>query len=75
MALKLPMLKVRVLRYLRKREKVNKVKAGSLLLLGFMVVYIPSVFHWIYGNNTTTDILRMSTIEESYNVQGTSSQR
>lgn len=52
-----------------KKEKKNKLKAGSLLLLGFFIMYIPSIFHWIYGGNVSTDILRNGSIEESYNVQ------
>lgn len=52
-----------------KKERKKRFKAGSLLLLGFFVMYIPSIFNWIYGSNVTTDILRNGSIEESYNVQ------
>ncbi len=56
----------------RTGEKTNKkrIKAGSIMLLIFSIIYIPSLLHWAYGNNVTTDILRLGNIEDYINCEG-----
>ncbi|NLD45599.1 MAG: hypothetical protein GX660_00165 [Clostridiaceae bacterium] len=51
-------------------EKVNmskRIKLGSVLIVFFLLLYVPSVLIWIYGKNVSTDIIRMGEIEVSTN--------
>jgi len=56
------------LRELHKKRKGLKV--WGFLALVFLMVYIPSFLHWVYGTNVTTDILKIGTIEDSVNTDG-----
>jgi|LSQX01.2.fsa_nt_gb putative membrane fusion protein len=52
----------------KQKEKASKrIKLGSLLVMFFLLLYIPSVIMWAYGNNVSTDIVRMGEIEDSIN--------
>ncbi len=52
----------------KQKEKASKrIKLGSLLVMLFLLLYIPSVIMWAYGNNVSTDIVRMGEIEDSIN--------
>lgn len=48
-------------------NKRKRFKIGSSMILMFMLIYIPSLIHWVYGKTISTDIIRMGTIEESIN--------
>lgn len=43
----------------------NRIKLGSILVVLFLLLYIPSLIFWAYGKNVTTDIVRMGEIEDS----------
>jgi putative membrane fusion protein len=43
----------------------NRIKLGSILVVLFLLLYIPSLIFWVYGKNVTTDIVRMGEIEDS----------
>lgn len=55
---------------MEKNNKRKKLKIGGFIVILFLMVYIPSFFHWVYGKTITTDIIRMGTIEDSVNVDG-----
>ena len=49
-----------------KEDKVKgRIKLGGVVLLLFLILYIPSFIFWIYGRNISVDIMRMGEIEES----------
>ncbi len=48
-------------------NKRQKIKIGSIMLLLFLVIYVPSLFHWASGKSIATDIIRMDVIEDSVN--------
>jgi putative membrane fusion protein len=48
----------------------NKRKAlqmGGLLGIVFLLIYLPSLFHWIYGGSISTEIVRSGIIEDTVN--------
>ncbi|MGI6778058.1 MAG: HlyD family efflux transporter periplasmic adaptor subunit [Acetivibrionales bacterium] len=49
----------------RKRSGIRRI-----VLIFFLVIYIPSLIHWVYGKTVNTEILRMGTIEDSINTEG-----
>lgn len=51
-------------------KRKQRIKIGSFLLMIFLLIYIPSLIHWIYGRDITTEILRYGTIEDSVNAEG-----
>ncbi len=51
-------------------NKRQKIRIGSLLVVLFLLMYIPSLFHWVYGNSVATDIIKMDAIEDSINTEG-----
>lgn len=46
----------------------GRIKLGGIIILLFLLLYIPSFVFWIYGKNISVDILRMGEIEESVTV-------
>lgn len=48
----------------------KRLRIGSLLLLLFLLLYIPSLMNWLKGDNVISDIMRIGTIEESINAEG-----
>jgi len=52
------------------KNKRKKVRRGSMVILVFMLVYIPSVMHWVYGKNISTEIIRIGYLEDSVNANG-----
>jgi len=52
------------------RSTIKRLTLGSLMLFLFMLLYIPSLLNWLSGNNITSDIIRIGTIEESVNANG-----
>jgi len=51
-------------------EKKKHFRLGTILLIAFFLIYVPSLIHWIFGRNIATAIMQMDTIEESVNVEG-----
>ncbi|GAE87714.1 HlyD family efflux transporter periplasmic adaptor subunit [Acetivibrio straminisolvens] len=47
------------------KRKINgRIKLGGLLVVLFLLLYIPSFIFWIYGKNIHTDIIRMGALED-----------
>ncbi|WP_265443811.1 HlyD family efflux transporter periplasmic adaptor subunit [Acetivibrio straminisolvens] len=47
------------------KRKINgRIKLGGLLVVLFLLLYIPSFIFWIYGKNIHTDIIRMGELED-----------
>jgi len=51
-------------------DKKKGIKLGALMIFLFLLMYIPSLFHWIYGKDIPTDIIRSGIVEDSFNVDG-----
>ncbi|MCX8131968.1 MAG: hypothetical protein N3I35_17950 [Clostridia bacterium] len=49
--------------------KMTKIKAGSFLIIIFLLLYIPSVINWAYGDSIVTDIVRIGELEDSINTE------
>lgn len=54
---------------INKSVATNRIKLGSILIVLFLLLYIPSLIFWVYGNNVSTDIVRMGDIQDSVNTQ------
>lgn len=52
----------------KENKKMSRVKIGSLLVTIFLLLYVPSLLHWIYGKNIETEVVRIGTIEDLVNV-------
>lgn len=52
------------------RNKRKKLRMGSLAVLLFLLIYIPSLLNWLKGDSIASDILRNGVIEESVNADG-----
>lgn len=48
-----------------KNKKSKYLKTGTILLIFFLLLYIPSIIHWINGNEVSTDIIRNGKIEST----------
>lgn len=48
----------------------RRIRAGSIVILAFLLLYLPSLIHWFRGENITTDILRMGFLEEAVSLEG-----
>lgn len=48
------------------KEPKNKkpLKIGSVIVILFLVLYIPSLFHWVYGEKIETQILMEGVVED-----------
>jgi len=55
---------------MNKENKGKKFKISSFILLMFLLLYIPSVLHWLTEKNVSTDYLRNGFIEDSVNADG-----
>jgi putative membrane fusion protein len=49
------------------KNKRKKTKIISFIAIIFLLLYIPSFVHFIYGKNIITDLLRIGTIEDFIN--------
>lgn len=49
-------------------KKRLRWKIGSFLVAVFMLLYVPSLLHWVFGTNIQSDLLQMGTIEDSTNI-------
>ncbi|MCX7842781.1 MAG: hypothetical protein N2489_06870 [Clostridia bacterium] len=45
----------------------TRVRLGGALIAAFLLIYVPSLYYWIYGQQIRTEILRIGTIEQAYN--------
>lgn len=56
---------------MKKEEKTpkKKNKAVFFIIIAFAAIYIPSFFHWIYGDKVETAVLMEGSIEESISAQ------
>lgn len=52
------------------RSLSKRITLGGLILVLFMLLYIPSLINWLTGNNVTTDIINIGKIEDSINSGG-----
>ncbi|MEN6314366.1 MAG: HlyD family efflux transporter periplasmic adaptor subunit [Clostridiaceae bacterium] len=52
------------------KSTIKRLTLGSLMLFFFMMLYIPSLLNWLSGNNITSDVIRIGTIEESVHSNG-----
>lgn len=52
-----------------KKTKGKANKTATLLLVVFLILYIPSLWNWVYGTNISTDIIREGIIEISINAE------
>ena len=48
----------------------KRITLGGLLVLLFMLLYIPSLLNWLSGSTISRDIIRNGVIEESINANG-----
>ncbi|HHW47038.1 MAG TPA: hypothetical protein GXX14_00260 [Clostridiaceae bacterium] len=46
----------------------KKSRLGGIFILIFLLLYVPSLLHWLFGRDITTDILRIGIVEDSINV-------
>ncbi|MCR4434284.1 MAG: HlyD family efflux transporter periplasmic adaptor subunit [Clostridiales bacterium] len=46
------------------QNKRKKMRAGSFLVIMFLLIYMPSLVHWLWGKSVDTEILKMGTIED-----------
>lgn len=54
---------------INKSVATNRIKLGSILIVLFLLLYVPSFIFWIYGKNVSTDIVRMGDIQDSINLE------
>ncbi|NLK87185.1 MAG: hypothetical protein GX279_06820 [Clostridiaceae bacterium] len=47
-----------------RNKTVKRITLGSLLMIIFIVFYIPSLFNWLSGTNAVQDVIRNGIIEE-----------
>lgn len=50
-----------------KIRKFSNLKIGTILVIVFLLIYLPSLYHWVYGIDIGTDIVRAGTLEETIN--------
>lgn len=50
--------------------KKQSVKIGTLILVVFLLIYLPSLLFLMYSNGIETDILKIGKIEEIQNIDG-----
>ncbi len=50
--------------------KKQGVRIGTLILIVFLMIYLPSLLYLMYSNDIETDILRMGKIEVIQNIDG-----
>lgn len=53
------------------KNQRKRIKTGIIIIILFLLLYIPSFIHWLSEDNITTDILRTGIIEDSVNAEGT----
>lgn len=53
---------------LKKKLLIKRTKAGAIIFVAFLIVYIPSFLHWNNTNNVVTGLTWMGKIEETINL-------
>jgi putative membrane fusion protein len=53
-----------------KKPLKSKPKAKIILLIAFLLIYLPSLVHWAYGKGINKDLVRNGVIEDSINSNG-----
>lgn len=53
-----------------KADVKQGVKIGNILVVVFLVIYIPSFIHWVFGRTIATGIIQSGKLEESINIDG-----
>ncbi|NTV91073.1 MAG: hypothetical protein HGA22_12055 [Clostridiales bacterium] len=51
-------------------NKARRLRAGGIIALLFVFLYIPSFLHWMNKDNITSDMIRNGYIEHSVNTEG-----
>jgi putative membrane fusion protein len=51
-------------------SSLKRLTFGSLLILLFMLLYIPSLLNWLSGSTVSSDILRNGILEQAVSVKG-----
>ena len=54
----------------KKERRKKNTKIGGVLITAFLLLYVPSLIHWIYGNQVGTQLIRMGSIEDSISTVG-----
>ncbi|MCX8129968.1 MAG: hypothetical protein N3I35_07720 [Clostridia bacterium] len=54
----------------RSEGKNSRIKIGSFIIIVFILLYVPSLIHWLYGETISTDIVRIGELEDSVNTDG-----
>jgi len=50
----------------KSKRKISRL--GGIFILIFLFLYVPSLLHWLFGRDITTDILRIGIVEDSINI-------
>lgn len=50
---------------MHENNKGKRLKIGGILVIIFMLLYVPSLLHWLSNDNIGSDVLRYGLIEES----------
>lgn len=50
--------------------KKQSIRIGTLILIIFLLIYLPALLYLVNSNGVKTDLLRMGTIEEIQNIDG-----
>jgi len=51
----------------KRKSKRKNTRAGTVLFITFLLLYVPSLLHWIYGNDISTDYIRNGKVENYIN--------
>lgn len=54
----------------KQKDNGKRIKIGSFIVIFFLLLYVPSLLHWVYSKNIATEIIRIGTIEQAYNTDG-----
>lgn len=54
----------------KEKDKKPRTKYRNILVIVFLLVYIPSFIHWVFGRTTPTGIIQMGNLEDSINTDG-----
>jgi len=52
------------------KNKKQKLKISRILVVAFVLLYVPSFIHWVFGRTTATGIIQMGKLEDSINTRG-----
>lgn len=52
------------------KNRKKNIKISGVLIIVFLLLYVPSLINWVYGNQIGTQLIRMGSIEDSINTVG-----